>query len=88
MFRDYHKGERSIKQIIKLHAIAALVERGAGISVLPSYLVERRVQAGLIRRLWTPSRVVQNDIWLVYRTADRNDAVISRFVRRLLTGGG
>lgn len=34
-------------------------------------------------KLWSPPRAVQNQIWLVYRTADRNDAVISRFVRRL-----
>lgn len=69
-----------------LHAIAALVQRGIGISVLPSYLVEDRVQAGLMRRLWAPSRKVQNEIWLVYHTADRNDAVISRFAQRLLAG--
>lgn len=67
-----------------LHAIAALVEQGAGISVLPSYLVERRVQEGRMRRLWTPSRPVQNEIWLVFRSVDRTDAAVSRFVRRLL----
>lgn len=66
-----------------LHAICSLVERGAGVSVLPSYLVKDRVEAGLMRKLWSPPRHVQNEIWLVYRTADRNDAVISRFVQRL-----
>lgn len=67
-----------------LHAICALVERGAGISVLPSYLVEQRVDAGRMKRLWAPPRNVQNEIWLVYRTADRSDAAIGRFVQRML----
>lgn len=68
-----------------LHAIGALVERGAGLSVLPSYMVQERIAAGRMSRVWSPPRPVQNQISLVYRTADRNDAVISRFVRRLLT---
>lgn len=67
-----------------LHAIRALVQQGAGISVLPSYLVEDRVNAKTMKRLWTPPRNVQNEIWLVYRTADRSDAVIRRFVQELL----
>lgn len=66
-----------------LHAIARLIELGAGVSVLPAYLVESRVATGRMSKLWSPPRAVQNQIWLVYRTADRNDAVISRFVRRL-----
>ncbi len=66
-----------------LHAIASLVERGAGVSVLPSYLVQARVEAGLMRRLWSPPRPVQNEIWLAYRAVDRSDAVIHRFVQRL-----
>lgn len=66
-----------------LHAISALVERGVGVSVLPSYLVRDRVEAGLMRKLWSPPRPVQNEIWLVYRAADRSDAVIGRFVQWL-----
>lgn len=66
-----------------LHAIARLIELDAGVSVLPAYLVESRVATGRMSKLWSPPRAVQNQIWLVYRTADRNDAVISRFVRRL-----
>lgn len=66
-----------------LHAICSLVQRGAGVSVLPSYLVEARVEAGLMKRLWSPPRPVQNEIWLAYRAVDRNDAVIGRFVERL-----
>ncbi|OUN01811.1 MAG: hypothetical protein BAA04_04940 [Firmicutes bacterium ZCTH02-B6] len=66
-----------------LHAIAGLVERGAGVSVLPAYLVRAPVEAGRMTRLWAPRRPVQNEIWVVYRLADRNDAVISRFVRQL-----
>lgn len=67
-----------------LHAVARLVERGAGVSVLHSYLVQDRVATGRMRRLWSLRRPVQIQIWLVYRTADRNDAAISRFVRRPL----
>lgn len=69
-----------------LHAIASLVEGGAGVSVLPSYLVRARVEAGRMRQLWSPSRPVQNEIWLAYRAADRNDAVIHRFIERLSAG--
>ncbi|HLT57232.1 MAG TPA: LysR family transcriptional regulator [Limnochordales bacterium] len=69
-----------------LHAIAGLVERGGGVSVLPSYLVGDRVETGRMARLWSPPRPVQNEIWLVYRTADRSDAVIGRFVRQLSEG--
>jgi len=71
-----------------LHAIAQLVERGIGLSVLPSYLVTDKVKAGRMRRLWSPPRLVKNEIWLVYRTADRNDAVIGRFVQRLMARAG
>lgn len=57
-------------------------------SVLPSYLVQDRVESGRMARLWSPARAVQNEIWLVYRMTDRHDAVISRFVRHLSTGLG
>lgn len=71
-----------------LHGIMGLVERGVGLSVLPSYLVEKRVEARRLTRIWSPSRPVQNEIWLAYRAADRNDAVISRFVQALLPQSG
>lgn len=71
-----------------LHAISAMVQRSAGVSVLPSYLAAPVVARGAMRRLWAPPRPVQNDIWLAYRAPDRNDAAISRFVNRIVTEAG
>lgn len=68
-----------------LHAMGTLVQHGGGVSVLPAYLIQREIQTGLLTVLWSPPRPVQNEIWLAYRTADRNDGAINRFVHGLLT---
>lgn len=71
-----------------LHAICGLVQREAGVSVLPSYLVRQHVDAGRLKVLWSPPRRVQNEIWVAYRTRDHNNAPVRRLVQRLLFGAG
>lgn len=56
-----------------LRAIRGAVERGAGASVLPTYLAAEAAAAGRLTPLWTPPRPVTNQLWLVSRRADRTN---------------
>ncbi len=44
---------------------------GDAVSVLPSYVCDAAIQAGQLRVIWQPQPAVSNDIWLAYRTRDR-----------------
>lgn len=54
-----------------LQLIAQAVAAGQGISVLPSYLCAEAIAAGQLVVLWAPDPPVTNDLWLAYRTRDR-----------------
>ena len=68
-----------------LHMIAKAVEDGVGISILPHYLCDERINAGLLQVLWEPSQPVTSEFWLAYRRVDRNDVKI-KHLRNLLKG--
>ncbi|MBO8140847.1 MAG: LysR family transcriptional regulator [Firmicutes bacterium] len=67
-----------------LHVIRELVQAGAGISVLPAYLVDEPLKAGRLKELWIPPRPVRNALWLAYRTGRRADPGLMPFVRWIL----
>jgi DNA-binding transcriptional LysR family regulator len=54
-----------------LRLIRQAIASGFGFSVLPNYLCERAIAAGSLRLILKPSQAVTNQIWLVYRKADR-----------------
>lgn len=54
-----------------LQLIAQAVAAGYGISVLPRYLCAEAIAAGRLVVLWAPEPPVTNDLWLAYRTRDR-----------------
>lgn len=67
-----------------LNIICKAVELGKGISVLPYYICEDSIHAGLIEVVGNLNYNVENDIWVVYRKEDLQDPNILRFVNRLV----
>ena len=56
--------------------ISQAVAGGFGISVLPTYLCQTALDAGLLQIIWQPNQPITNDLWLAYRVADRQRPVI------------
>ncbi|MCU0492614.1 MAG: LysR family transcriptional regulator [Chloroflexaceae bacterium] len=54
-----------------LQVLAEAVAAGLGLSVLPSYLCAPLLAAGRMQSLWLPTSPVTNDLWLAYRSRDR-----------------
>ena len=56
-----------------LRAILRAVELGHGISLLPDYLCREALERGRVSVLWEPPEPIENELWTVYRKADRGD---------------
>ncbi|NJM06416.1 LysR family transcriptional regulator [Candidatus Gracilibacteria bacterium] len=54
------------------------------LSVLPAYLCAEQVLSGHLNCLWAPDPPVTNDLWLAYRTRDRQRPEVQRAVDALL----
>lgn len=68
-----------------LRVIVKAIERGKGVSVVPSYLCNDSIQKGLCQAIHYPQEVeVSNDIWLVYRKTNFNDETIMSVVNSLI----
>lgn len=80
-------GERpaftSHQVIPDLRVIKTLILKGLGVSVLPDYLIKNELADGSLRELWTSPKPVMNELWLVYRSADRNDSALMRFIEQV-----
>lgn len=63
-----------------LRSILRLVEEGAGVSVLPTYLYRDAEESKKIRVLEIPNQTVSNQLWIVYRRKEMNDDIIQGMV--------
>lgn len=71
-----------------LRMMAELVEKGAGISVLPGYLVADRLKRGTMKELWVPPKRAGNELWLVYRSGEQANASFMEWVKRVTEASG
>ncbi|MFD2370976.1 LysR family transcriptional regulator [Brevibacillus sp. GCM10020057] len=73
-WREYFR-KRPLLQAVHvlpdLHAILRAIEHGAGISLLPTYMLADSLQAGKIKIIQTAGQV-QNDLYLAYLVKNRN----------------
>lgn len=67
-----------------LRVIKSLIEQGVGISVLPDYLIQQELAEHSLNELWAPPQDILNEIWYVYRVAERNDNKIMPFIEQSL----
>lgn len=67
-----------------LRVILKSIEKGAGVSILPSYLCRESLRNGLIKVLWQQTANITNEIWLVTRRSDRNNQIIMSVVQSFL----
>lgn len=65
-----------------LHAILASVEQGAGISILPAYMLDSALQEGQIKRIAQPYQV-SNELFLAYQIKNRSMPHIKRVIEAL-----
>lgn len=63
-----------------LRSILRLVEEGAGVSVLPTYLYKDAEESRKIRVLQIATQTVHNQLWIVYRRKEMNDDIIKGMV--------
>ena len=67
-----------------LRTIKRLVMLGEGVSVLPDYLVRRELERGTLKPLWISEQHVSNQIWLVYRSSDRENPLLMDWIEHAL----
>ncbi|PFI60718.1 hypothetical protein COI68_26070 [Priestia megaterium] len=65
-----------------LRGILRSVEKGMGISVLPTYLIKESVQKGNSRILF-PKLAVKNQLYVAFRADSQNTATIQQIVNEL-----
>jgi DNA-binding transcriptional LysR family regulator len=58
---------RVICQVASLDEMQALAEAGAGLAVLPHYLVAEALAKGTLAEIPSPGRIARNTLWLVWR---------------------
>lgn len=71
-----------------LRMMADMVEKGAGISVLPDYLVAGSIRRGRMKELWVPPRRAGNELWLVFRSGEQTNGTFMEWVKRVSEAAG
>ncbi len=81
----HHRPEFRPDMVIpNLHAILRAVELGYGMSILPDYLCHKALNAKSLKLLWEPDPPVKNELWVGFKTIDRNNIIIKEY-QELLT---
>lgn len=88
-FREAPEGRDQLpfRRIIGLGSIEAIrqrVARGAGVAVLPQYLVEKELATGAFVRLFPKVRLASDHFRLVFRRDDARRSVYERLAKALL----
>ncbi len=82
----HHRPEFQPDMVIpNLHAILRAVELGYGISILPDSLCHKALNDYHLKLLWKPDPPVKNELWVGFKTIDRNNIIIKEY-HEILTG--
>ncbi|MEO6867912.1 MAG: LysR family transcriptional regulator [Gaiellales bacterium] len=73
-----------------LPALAALAERGLGITVLPRHVVEAQLSTGRLVRLIAPRVAPASDLWLAWASGSRRSPAVAAAFERIhdIVGAG
>ncbi|NOK62495.1 MAG: hypothetical protein GFH27_549293n229 [Chloroflexi bacterium AL-W] len=85
-WRQHFKRRPIIQPILiipDLQTIVRSVELGYGLSVLPTYLCHTAIADGRLRLVCQPADPITNNLWLAYRTMDRQKQDIVEISRAL-----